>query len=334
MDDLFSAPTEKEIETLKQITEPSAGKLNLGLFQPNMSQALSKWLSVPDGVYYDCPEEIYHQLPYCSSTYLRKLAKNPASVKIPFEPSASMVIGSAVHKLVLEGNNAFDECYYCIPEIKFHKNSNAYKDELREYQKEAGVREIVNHEQLEIIKGCAGSVMAHSIAKRLLSPSMGEPEVTIIFTDAETGLRAKARIDRLPDTRTKAAIDLKTSSDASLNGFGRSIMKYGYHTQAGLYLHALNSIGIEADAFIFVVVETKPPYQVLTGSLDADFLFIGKNEALRLLIIEKECRELGFYPNIQIPGHLPSLFEIYNFDGTIKNDSDLFEIFTAPKWAI
>jgi hypothetical protein len=323
VNDLFSAPTEADLKQVPVWTDDVTAFCSL-----------SEWLAKPDGVYLDCPESTYHKLPYCSSTYLRKLAKNPAAAKIPFEPSASMIIGSAVHKLVLEGREAFNDCYFCIPEIKFHKSSNAYKAEFADYQKEAGSREIVNHDQMEIIEGCSKSVMEHPISKRLLTPTLGQPEVTVIFTDAETGLRSKARVDRLPDAHMRAAIDLKTSSDASLNGFGRSIMKYGYQTQAGLYIHALNSVGIEADTFIFVVVETKLPYQVLVGMLDADFLFIGKNEAQRLLMIEKECRELGFYPNIQIPGHLPSLFDIYNKDGSIKNDADLFEIFTAPKWAI
>ena len=334
MNDLFSPPTADELQAVKEPFKVIQGIQEVETYLNMPDAALAQYLALPDGVYENIPEEYYHKLPYCSSTYLRKLANNPAAAAIPFHATSSMNIGSAVHKWVLEGKVAFNDHYYCMPDIAHHKNSNAYKAELIECQHASGGRELVDSNQLEIIIGCAKSVMEHPIAKKLLLPTLGQPEVSIIFTDPETGLRGKARIDRLPDSQKRAAIDLKTSADASLLGFGRSITKYGYHIQAAYYLHALRTAGIEADAFIFVVVETKPPYQVLTGMLDPDFLLIGDMEVRRLLNIEKECHELGFFPNIQIPGHIPSLFDIYNQDGTIKNDNDLFEIFTAPKWMI
>lgn len=293
---------------------------------------LEEALLLKDGRYDDIDETTYHSLPYVSSTYLRKLANNPAEAAIPFKPSASMVIGSAVHKIALEGPAAFEESYFCMPDIPHHKNSNAYKEEFYILQQAAEGKEIVDSTQLEIILGCTKSVMEHPVSRRLLGPTLGKPEVSIIFTDPITGLRGKARVDRLPDPRMKFAIDLKTSADASLLGFGRSITKYGYATQAAYYLHALRMAGVEAENFVFVVVETKPPYQVLTGMLDPTYLEYGFQTVNRLLGIEKECRELGFYPNVQIPGHISSLYEIYNTDGTIKNDQDLFEIFEMPKW--
>ncbi|MBW2645068.1 MAG: hypothetical protein JRE23_02615 [Deltaproteobacteria bacterium] len=49
-------------------------------------------------------------------------------------------------------------------------------------------------------------------------------------------------------------------------------------------------------------MEDKPPYRTEVYTLDKDFLKWGYNEYKRLLLIEKECRDAGFYPHYQNAG--------------------------------
>lgn len=297
----------------------------------NLEQALK----LPDGIYENIPEDVYHALPYVSSTYLRRLGKNPAKAKTDDKDTTSKLVGSGTHALSLEGEKRYNASYFVLPKSQHHASSNKAKEEKAAWLTVANGRTILTTEQDVTIRGCAAEIIKHPVGQRLLAPTLGKPEVTVIFTDELTGLRCKARIDRLPDPVTRAALDLKTAADASRFGFARSILKYGYHIQAAHYVNALNTAGVVCDTFMFVIVETSPPYQVLTGMLSPDYLNIGMMEVQRLMALEMECRELGFYPNIQLPEDVSTLTQIYEKrDGQIyvKNHAELIEIFEPPKY--
>ena len=156
------------------------------------------------------------------------------------------------------------------------------------------------------------AVFAHPFARQILSS--GKPEQTIIWNDEETGLNCKGRIDWLPDMVTEnVLVDLKTTSDASLKGFTRSCVDYGYAKQAGMYLDGvIKATGAVFDAFIFIAVEPGPPYRTEVYVMDVRFIQWGYTEYRRLLNLEAKCRRSGFYPHYQeasatdlvIPGYL------------------------------
>lgn len=284
-------------------------------------------MALPDGIYDDIREDWYHKIPRVSSTYLRKLAKNPALTQVQEEETEAMSLGSLVHCIVLEGKDAFRERYAVLPDIPHHKNSNAYKSEMAAFCESNVGKEIVDGKQMDVALGCANAIKDHPLASLLLAETQGKPEVSILWTDAETGIKMKCRIDRLPSPRTRALIDLKTTSDSSRSGFLRSIAKYAYDVQSSVYLRGARSAGIQADSFIFVACQTSPPYQVLTCMLDDAWIAYADAEVSRLLMIEAECRELGFYPNYELPSHCCSITQIIEAQG-----NDLLEVFELPKW--
>lgn len=109
----------------------------------------------------------------------------------------------------------------------------------------------------------------------------GRSEVTAIWKEGDAYCRA--RYDRLVvDPNGYADIwDFKTTTDVSPDAIRRAIVKYGYHIQAAFYLRGLTTLLPKyagRTSFMFVFVETAPPYAVRRVVLSASFLEIGKRE--------------------------------------------------------
>lgn len=303
---------------------------------------LDQALALGDGIYEGIPDLVYHAIPYFSASYARRLIINPAAAQIQLDESSNMVLGSAIHALKLEGRDALNARYAFLPADAPKKPTitqrNAAKPSLDTqnaiyywdlFESQNAGKTILGTEDKEIVEGCCKAIDEHPcVIKRGMFKS-GMNEVTIIYTDRETGIRCKSRLDNLEDGFIN---DLKSTADSSSVAFHRSIVKYGYHIQAGSYSIAAATLGHEVKGVRLCAVCTKAPYQVLVGEFSESFVSIGQMEFCRALNIEAECRQLGMYPNLELPLHLPSLYDVYNPDGTVKNDSDLYEIFDLPAW--
>ena len=129
-------------------------------------------------------------------------------------------------------------------------------------------------------------------------------EKSIFFKDSEFGVDCKCRPDCMFDTHV---VDLKTTSDASAEGFARQIAEHGYHIQAamireGIYVASGNRI----DDFFFVCVENKAPFYTSVYRLDEEALRIGDYEFRKLLSLYKEHADSDVWPgyecrNIDLP---------------------------------
>jgi hypothetical protein len=85
-------------------------------------------------------------------------------------------------------------------------------------------------------------------------------------------------------------VDVKTTRDASPEGFAKSVATFGYHRQAAMYLHGAQEVfGIDA-RFIFACVTTLPPHEVACYELDTYALRKGAEE-LHTLVSDYERRK-------------------------------------------
>jgi predicted RNA methylase len=126
-------------------------------------------------------------------------------------------------------------------------------------------------------------------ARRLLWGD-GMSEVSLTWTDDQTGLHRRARLDRLI-VRAESAlvVDLKSTDDPSPEAFSKSIHKFGYHRQAAYYIDAAREyVGDGCSvSFAFVAIRKDPPHEVVVYQLDAEAIDIGKreiDEAMRGLV--------------------------------------------------
>jgi hypothetical protein len=309
---------------------------------------LEEAYALPDGRYDNVPESVYHAMTgYCSSTYLRKLIINPAEAQLEFgEETAAMALGSAIHSLVLEGEDALRERFIFLPEDAPKKVSDRSRDAAKpspstlkaiewwdHFEMEADGRTILSADDEVTITNCAIEVFKHPWAGRLLRSTMGQPEISIIWTDPPTGIRCKARVDRYHD-KLKAPVDLKSTADARMRGIMSSINKYKYVVQFGHYINGMLISGMEAETYIAAFCQTKPPYLVQCGQIAPEKLVSGSQRASWALQIEAECRQMKSYPNIELYPEMSSLFEVYNEDGTIKDANPLLLVFDPYEYGI
>jgi len=203
----------------------------------------------PDGIYRGVPFQDYFSWSAVSNSTLGRFAKYPALCKTEQADTPALLFGRAVHCAVLEPDQ-FAERYQPM-DLGRSKAAKAARAEAEE----AGYTPLdasAHQEALDI----AASVRNHPACGLVLSA--GEAEVSIVWTD-ETGLRCKARIDWLAPS---VAADLKTTKDASPEGFARAVATYRYHVQQAHYLAGCEALGIEAEAFLFMAVEKTAPYPV------------------------------------------------------------------------
>lgn len=145
----------------------------------------------------------------------------------------------------------------------------------------------------------AESVKAHPRAAELLRPGSGKPEVSLFWTDEESGVDIRGRLDWLPNPSDGRMVvpDFKTAASADPETFAQSAAKYGYAQQAALYIDGLKALGLSDDpVFVFIVAEKSAPYLVSVIELDAEALRIGRGLNRRAIQIYKHCTQTNTWP--------------------------------------
>lgn len=161
---------------------------------------------------------------------------------------------------------------------------------------------VLSVDTYEQLLGMRDAIMAHPMAGKLLSGE-GVAEASVYWTDPSTGELCRCR----PDFWRKdgVVVDLKSTEDASPDGFAKSLVNYRYHVQAPWYLggmaaaHAAGHFpeGFAAPrAFVFIAVEKRAPYAVACYALDAESLEIGTRLMRADLDTLAECRRTDIWP--------------------------------------
>lgn len=144
-----------------------------------------------------------------------------------------------------------------------------------------------------MVEGMAAALAAHPLIPALLQG--GEAEVSMVWTDPETGAPCKGRPDyaRFEDA---CLLDLKTTLDASPAAFGRAAWSYGYATQAAAYLAGAAALGVEIRDYLLLVVEKAPPYGVAVYRLPDAALELGRRRWREAVRRYAECLERNTWP--------------------------------------
>lgn len=180
---------------------------------------------------------------------------------------------------------------------------------------------ILDGQTYEQLSSMVRAVLAHPVAGRLITGE-GKAEASVYWNDAETGELCRCRPDFW--RWDGIIVDLKTTDDASPQAFGKSVANWRYHVQAEMYLDGMNAAWAAGNfpdgyakpkAFIFLVVEKKPPYAVASYVLDAESAAQGQREYRENLAVFAECKRNDSWPaygdDIQTVG-LPTWYLLRN----------------------
>lgn len=264
---------------------------------------------VRSGIIPGIPIEEYHRHGSVSKSQLDQFAKSPAhylaSLTTPRKETAAMRIGSLFHGLVLE-----PERVKIAVAPACDKRTKEGKATWAAFVAENEGAEVVTAEEGEALRGMVASVMAHPKASLLLSGT-GIAEGSAFWFDERSGELCRCRPDFYREDGV--IVDLKTTEDASMDGFTRSVAKYNYAMQAAFY-----SDGIEAatfkpvQGFAFIAVEKTPPYAVQCFQLDFQSMEAGRVLYGNLLLDLADCKIANKFPAY----------------------SDKIETLSLPNWAL
>lgn len=209
----------------------------------------------------------------------------------PIEDNNRLALGRGAHTAVLEPDKLLTEYALFRGKIRRGKEWDAFKAQHAEDT-------ILKIEEYERVLAIRDSVRKHPEAKKLLAE--GTAEKTITWTDPDTGLPCKCRIDWL----CGAVVDLKSTSDVDAQKFAAVVARMLYHAQLAFYVDGVRAAtGVELPA-IFIAVEVDAPHDVAVFELGDDELQAGREEYQGLLRQVAICRQTkswpGKYPDKQI----------------------------------
>lgn len=235
--------------------------------------AIATITAYPQGIHAGIPPEIYHrrELGVVNKGALDQLAKTPAHYKAWVEDrtevneTPALLFGRALHALVLEPDKFALE-WAAQPDFGDlrTKITREARDVWRTENEGVTTVSIDDWKKLHAMRD---AVREHPIARAMFID--GVAEETAIWTDPEHGLLCKARVD-YHRADMGIVVDLKSTEDASADGFARSVAKYRYHVQHAHYASAFAVTGNDLRMFAFVAVEKSAPYAVAVYTIDAE----------------------------------------------------------------
>lgn len=224
------------------------------------------------GFYKALAPETYlrRRLGIVSKSALDLVARSPAHYKAwidgaPEEDTPTFAFGRAFHCAQLEPER-FALSYVVAPDFgdcRYKENKSA----KAAWQEAHAGFERIDADDQKAIAGMVASVRRHPLASKMVRD--GEPELTLVWKDAGTGLMCKSRADYYV-RELAMVVDVKSTNDASYDSFRKDIAKYRYMVQDALYRDGFAALDAPVKHFVFIAVEKFPPYAVAIYSLDAD----------------------------------------------------------------
>lgn len=291
---------------------------------------------VPYGVYFGMPADEYHADPALSQSGIKSLMVSPLTFwsrhidpERECEETPAMMLGTAIHKRILEGPVAFHNGYAFSPNRDEFPNAVDGADNLRDVCREMGLKssgtiaemcvrimaqdpntviwpEIMRRFKSEsegkiILKSDDGALI-NRIAEMVDSDEMarnafigGFPEVSIFWPDATTGVRMKARFDYL---KSRAIVDLKTFANTKSLPLDRAIAMYAatyqLHVQAVVYLRAVTAAkAMILKGLVYGESKDHPIIHAFLHNKSTQFFFVFVETGSANNIIVREFRKLG-----------------------------------------
>jgi hypothetical protein len=259
------------------------------------------------GVYPGYPEADYLRHPALSASGAKKLL--PPSCPAVFKWERDNVrpekrafdFGHAAHAKVL-GVGAEVVVVQKTAKDGTRSDADDYRTKSAQEHVEAiraeGKVPLLAHEVTQV-DGMAEALQAHPIARQLLHPGNGRPEVSLFWDDPAHGVPRRCRVDwlREPVDGRLILVDYKTCVSAEPGAIRKVVANYGYHLSAAWYQDVVLGLGLAEDVpFLLVFQEKTAPYVVTVVQLDDESLWVGRRQADQALQVYSECTETGVWP--------------------------------------
>ena len=266
--------------------------------------------------------DYYSLSEFISYSGLKNIKKSPAHYRqYKDEPADvetdAMAFGSAYHCYILEPEK-FEKEYYVFDddavcgaiiaksasegrEIQKVRATKEYKMWQESEMRIIGDRKVIEKDEYKKIQDMKDRLMSHYYCRALLSKGQAEYSITGTLQTTEGDINIKAKPDYVKSDK-RFIIDLKTTFDASVDGFTRAAADGDYHIQAALYSDLMDMITGDGRGwtFFFIAQEKKKPYAFNIFEASPQFIGQGKYEYEQLLKLYKMCVEQNRWPGYQV----------------------------------
>lgn len=206
--------------------------------------------------------------------------------------TTSRLLLRAVHSAVLEPDT-FDEDYVVFDgAVRRGKEWEAFKAAHAGRTILNRTEQAIRIAEKERIVQVAAAVRRHSVAHKLIASASCEH--TIVWTDRETGVRCKARMDAYAPKRHIA--DLKGDRSVDEYLFTRRVGSMLYHGQAAWYQMGVEALTGDRLPYYLIPYETAAPHDVAVFEVDEDWLKPGRELCHRLLRQYAEAKRADVWP--------------------------------------
>jgi hypothetical protein len=236
------------------------------------------------------PFDEYLKHPAISRSKLNDLLKSKWHYENDYiKPSPEMALGSYIHEKILTPEL---DTFEVIPKIDRRTKVGKEQYEAFTTNLAASGKQPIEIEQAERAAEAICNVKTNEICKGIIDMAEWK-EATVIAH--EDGFDFKARFDLLSVENSFIA-DIKTTRDASADGFKKSLANFNYHLQAAFYLDIANlALGTNIKDFFIIAVETSEPFGVAVYRLHEDAVESGR--ALLAKAISR-LKNLGKLPRV------------------------------------
>lgn len=206
---------------------------------------------------------------------LRHMADSPKHYQYrltnPEDDKPAYVLGRATDCSILEPAKFLDRYIRWDGGRRFGKEWDAFKAEHAS-------QEILTSEEWQRCIDMRAAVRGDKYAAPLLERGIAQP--SFFWTDSATGIKCKGRADWV--TPGEVIVDLKTCRDGGR--FPRDAREFGYDIQAAYYTDGIaEATDGELLPFVFIVVESEPPYDVMVFYATEHMIEVGRSKYKDLL---------------------------------------------------
>ena len=245
----------------------------------------------------------YFALEQVSISKLKELKKSPKHYwsryldpeREPELDTDAMIFGRAVHCKLFE-ESEFDNRFVTVPFV--NRRTKDGKEFYEQFIAKNPDKSLLSAENMAKVNKIIKAIKSKKSSQILLNK--GNAEHVLLWTDADTGLQCKAKLDYFvepnEDLPNGLVIDLKTSiADVDVETFSKTIYNFGYHNQMAFYCNAVKQIYGTSDypTYIYIAVEKTSPYESLFAYGDEAMMECGEIENKRLMQQFKECHASG-----------------------------------------
>lgn len=270
-----------------------------------------------DGVYTDITIEEYHaNETHLSSTqvriakrslkefdwYRRGLIKRENKSHFDFGNAFELALldmdGFSKKVAICPDNQWIDEALAGNPSLVKPRASKHYTDSHAGFIAANKGKYIINDqgpESYKTIEAMLDSCYRDSVIQGLIKNT--EYQVSLFWTDEQTGLRLKTRPD-ICKRKKNVIVNIKTSLDGSPKAFSRELVNYDYPLQAAQEITGCLKSGLmeQVDLYFWLIVEKVPPFNATIYEFKQEDISASVDEFRYLVNRISKAREANLFP--------------------------------------